>query len=390
MDEREELGRKDEFSSDADVGQEFESMEPLSHISEAGWHVPAYDALGEVEKQAQPEEKAAPNFADRYSKSSGFDAVAYARDHRQEAPQEPPYGVVRQIWRAIYPALIYLVGSLVVTMLVAIIVAIFIIMQRGVQADSAEMFDVLWDMLTEHAMLLMFVGHIAVLAIYLPIWKKTKQRYTLWNGGKIDGGTALLLVFFSICVYFALSFLVGLVRMAGAFESYDAIETSLTNGSVLMQALAIGLSGPIVEELCFRGITQNRLSNLNRMLAVFIQAVLFGVAHMNWLQGMYAFIFGFILGYLYTEFRTLIVPIIGHITFNMTNVVLAALSSGADTSAVAEEPLSTAAYITVAVIIAIASAASFALFRALMARVPSRRALAGARRGAGGEIEPWE
>jgi|GEM_PF-898714 len=396
MDENEDMGRKKEFSDDAEVGQEFESKEPLVHISKAGWHVPPYDALGELEKQSEPtagtapSEAGAPSFADRYRKGADFDAVTYARENRQEMPQEKPFGVVRQIWRAIYPALIYIFGAAFVAGIVAAILAAVVMVREGIiPTDTFALTEMSMEILAQYMMPMMLAGHIAVLAAYIPMWRATQRRYKLWSGGRINVVTGLILTAFSLCVYFALSYAVSLARMAGAFGSYDVIETSLTNGSVLMQALTIGLSGPIVEELCFRGITQNRLSNMNRMLAVLIQAVLFGVAHMNWLQGLYAFVFGFILGYLYTEFRTIIVPIIGHIVFNMANVVLAALLGGAETSAV-EEPITPATVVTLIVLILIASGAAFGLFKVLMKRRPPRLAAEAVAAETDGYAEPWE
>ena len=59
------------------------------------------------------------------------------------------------------------------------------------------------------------------------------------------------------------------------------------------------LLGPICEELIFRGVTL-RLARkaLPFWFANLFQAVLFGIYHMNWIQGIYAFAFGILLGYI--------------------------------------------------------------------------------------------
>ena len=53
------------------------------------------------------------------------------------------------------------------------------------------------------------------------------------------------------------------------------------------------------------------------VVANLIQAVLFGVFHMNLVQGIYTAIFGFILGYFAERYHTLAVPMLLHALFNL-------------------------------------------------------------------------
>lgn len=74
---------------------------------------------------------------------------------------------------------------------------------------------------------------------------------------------------------------------------------------------------PICEELIFRGVT---LSSVKRALpfwaANIFQAVMFGAFHMNWVQGIYAFSIGLILGYIYEKGGSIYCSIFFHMLFN--------------------------------------------------------------------------
>ena len=57
--------------------------------------------------------------------------------------------------------------------------------------------------------------------------------------------------------------------------------------------------GPVCEELVFRGVTIRLVRRaLPFWAANLMQAVLFGIFHMNWIQGIYAFVLGLVLGWI--------------------------------------------------------------------------------------------
>ena len=55
--------------------------------------------------------------------------------------------------------------------------------------------------------------------------------------------------------------------------------------------------------------------------AVIISALLFGIAHLNLIQGTYAFLFGLILGELYISSKNLLRPLLFHLTVNCGSVI---------------------------------------------------------------------
>lgn len=81
--------------------------------------------------------------------------------------------------------------------------------------------------------------------------------------------------------------------------------------------------GPIAEELTFRGVI---FSSAKRSLpfwaANLLQAFLFGVFHLNLIQGIYAFFLGLFLGYICGRDNGVGLPILLHILYNGWGVLI--------------------------------------------------------------------
>lgn len=87
--------------------------------------------------------------------------------------------------------------------------------------------------------------------------------------------------------------------------------------SLLMMIYSV-LLAPISEELVFRGVTYRIARRAFPFwIANIIQALLFGIFHMNPLQGCYTFILGLVLGYICEKGGTIYHVILFHFLFNL-------------------------------------------------------------------------
>ena len=95
-------------------------------------------------------------------------------------------------------------------------------------------------------------------------------------------------------------------------------SAGFTGQPSLLLILYAVILGPIEEELTFRGVI---LSSAKKALpfwaANFFQALLFGVFHMNFIQGIYAFFIGLFLGYICKRGASIWLSIFLHILFNL-------------------------------------------------------------------------
>ncbi len=126
---------------------------------------------------------------------------------------------------------------------------------------------------------------------------------------------------------FLTSYLIGF--LSALFPSWLDTYMELMETSGLDNRITVGLFlysvllGPVSEELIFRGVTMRQLEKcLPFWAANLIQALLFGIFHMNMLQGVYAFCLGAVLGYLCKKGGSIYHSILLHIFYNFWGTVI--------------------------------------------------------------------
>jgi hypothetical protein len=83
------------------------------------------------------------------------------------------------------------------------------------------------------------------------------------------------------------------------------------------------IMAPISEELIFRGITLRQFNKcLPFWLANILQALCFGIFHLNLIQGAYAFALALILGYVCKKSSNLCCSMLLHMLFNFWGTVI--------------------------------------------------------------------
>lgn len=129
---------------------------------------------------------------------------------------------------------------------------------------------------------------------------------------------------------FFCSYLVGFVSMIVPkwLEQYEQlIETAGLDSSVTIAMFLYSvILAPFCEELIFRGVTMHLARKaLPFWLANLLQAFLFGLFHMNWIQGIYAFAIGLVFGFICEKGGSIYYSILLHMLFNFWGTVLSKL-----------------------------------------------------------------
>ncbi len=129
---------------------------------------------------------------------------------------------------------------------------------------------------------------------------------------------ALLLL--SIGLQYVISYLMNFVGMLRPdwMQSYSELMDTAGIGTLspltIVYAIVIA---PVSEELIFRGVTLGYAKKALPVTgAVCLQAILFGVFHLNMIQGIYAAFLGLFIGYLCEAGGSLVIPIVFHAFFN--------------------------------------------------------------------------
>lgn len=99
--------------------------------------------------------------------------------------------------------------------------------------------------------------------------------------------------------------------------TYEAYSGLLSFNNIWLAILIVALLPAIFEELLFRGVVFNSFKKrYNLIIGILVSAIIFGVYHMNIVQGVFAFILGLFLAYSYHKTNSLFVPIIFHFINN--------------------------------------------------------------------------
>ncbi len=88
--------------------------------------------------------------------------------------------------------------------------------------------------------------------------------------------------------------------------------------------LATVILAPVVEEIIFRGITMRiaQKAGAGFIAANLIQAVAFGIYHLNLIQGVYAALLGLVLGYAAYRYGSIYPSILLHFVYNFSATLL--------------------------------------------------------------------
>lgn len=136
------------------------------------------------------------------------------------------------------------------------------------------------------------------------------------------------------CLQLPIGYLIHLVEITGiapdVFTKYvELMEPLMAPQNLVLQIITIGIIAPVLEECIFRGLVFHQLrKNVPVALALIIQALLFGISHMNIIQGTYAFLTGILMGLLLLWSDSLILPICMHVGMNTMGVLFSHFGEG--------------------------------------------------------------
>ncbi|MDE5893245.1 MAG: CPBP family intramembrane metalloprotease [Acetatifactor sp.] len=197
---------------------------------------------------------------------------------------------------------------------------------------SSEIMGSMGDMM---GIVLVVVG-VLLLIVFIPwfYFGCGRQRITRESIRRTFSPKTLLMVLvIAVGLNYGINCLLQLIytQAPQLLEDYIALmENSGLGVNVWTNAAAVILA-PLGEELIFRGVAfyyaRKAVSGMKNPRAAFwiancIQALLFGIYHMNLVQGVYAFFIGLALGYLCQKYRSLIPGMLTHLVFNGMSAVL--------------------------------------------------------------------
>ena len=253
--------------------------------------------------------------------------MTYPETPQYGSPQPPQESFGKKVWRISYPLLVYLGASVVVGMAIGI----FLMgryMSSLPQNSLENMTEVLTELVLSKTLLITLVCDAAAIPFMILFMVQDRKRdlrlgrYVRYEKPSLAAFLGFAVLGIGMCI--TENNLLDISGLTQTFsEDTEMIADLLYQGGIWFELLVVGLVGPVLEELLFRGVILKRLCDYMRPVpAAVISALIFGAFHGNMLQFIYAFVFGLGLAYICVKFRTVWAPLLAHCAGNITSILL--------------------------------------------------------------------
>lgn len=212
-------------------------------------------------------------------------------------------------------------------------VMIIVFFIRDIIADPGllEAFSLKSDMYSyaesylKYALYVQIAAAIISFFIYLFITRLRKQNiFKVCSFRDTETANLVISSILGISLVLPVSLLMNLVPFKDiSIKTQESINSIVEGNSIFVVILALGIIAPFIEELIFRGLIFSELKRIMPIPAVIlVQAFLFAIYHGNLYQTIYAFFLGIVLGYVLYKTGSIVAPILIHIFYNTSNILI--------------------------------------------------------------------
>lgn len=222
---------------------------------------------------------------------------------------------------------VQMVGSMLVVIPYSVFAGVQAAAEGGTTGDAMQL--VMGDMENIMSVALVVTG-ILLLIVFIPwfYFGCGRPRITGESAKRaFSPRTLLVVVILAVGMNYGINCLLQLIYELAPelMESYQELMESTGLGVNAWANAAAVILAPLGEELIFRGVifhyARKAVTGMKSPKKAFwiancIQALLFGIYHLNPVQGLYAFAIGLVLGYLCQKYRSVIPGMLAHLLFN--------------------------------------------------------------------------
>ena len=200
------------------------------------------------------------------------------------------------------------------------------------------------------ALALSVVAQLVIIAVFLPMWRRMRsgsfvvRREAVAPSDVSFAKSLALLLVIGVSAQFFVGGILGIVELLfpeAMAEYAELMEDTSVGVFAIVSALSIAVLAPINEEIVCRGVMleyamramgpgwnatdgarYRAVSARAFWIANTLQALAFGVLHVNLIQGSYAFVLGAVLGWVFWRTGKLRYPIILHFALNASSYLV--------------------------------------------------------------------
>ncbi len=233
---------------------------------------------------------------------------------------------LKRAWELVSPLVIYsLIQYVVVT--AVIFVYIYTKADPGLMGDRsylAEMARASYDMLDRNVVLISGISALfAILPLYRMLKKEWLKRPYLLRQTEPKTVKYIFVLAASAGMTISVNLFINALEVFKYASGYVQAAEEMYAEPLYMQVIVIGILMPVMEEIIFRGLMYERISNFSgEVSAMLLTSFVFGVYHGNLVQGVYAFVFSLLMIYVYKRTGSFASPVVFHMAGNMICLAL--------------------------------------------------------------------
>ena len=220
-----------------------------------------------------------------------------------------------------------IVPSALIMMIQTVVQFPFLIMSmlNLLEVPGGFTYEALMDDFNEKYAAYVYIIYAVIGVIVFALWYYkgfVKKNPKVRLGDVFSPKSILAVLGFVIGLFFAINAFLILVDwfLPSLMDSYnELVEMSGVITNPVVTLIYGVILGPILEELCFRGVMYSLLekSGVKVFWVILIQSLFFGAMHIVLVQVLYAAILGLFLGYLRYRYRSITITVLMHILFNL-------------------------------------------------------------------------
>ena len=219
-------------------------------------------------------------------------------------------------WLGVY-ALIYLLSSLLAGVAIGFVYLIDMILA----GEPLPMDQFLAENMT---IMLIISGVLTIIFGFVVLLLRGRKPLKFIQFRALSIKNTLLMAIMGVGCAFFVNSLMTIIRIDQYLpDNVTEQLMEMMTGNVFLAFLAIGIIVPIYEEILVRGLIFSELRiNMKLWLALVLQGLIFGLMHGNLLQFSYTFPVGIVLGIVYVKYRSIWAPILIHLVWNSTSMLM--------------------------------------------------------------------
>lgn len=233
-----------------------------------------------------------------------------------------------------------LIASIVIQLMIGMALGFIIGLMAGIKfgtgetVDRVAMNDYIMDMIASSNSYIILAYQLIALIIFGIWYYFGCGRPKITNPMKVFHGKSIPVTFilgFGMCLAANAFMLMSQFIMPKAFETYVELMEAAGIGVNPVTIVASVILAPIGEEILCRGLIYHYAKKVvvdmkNRTAAFWIantlQALMFGIMHLNLIQGLYAFGLGLGIGWLRERYNSLYPAMLAHFIVNFTSTFI--------------------------------------------------------------------